>query len=68
MDVNSPDTNGYDILKQIQEQYHIPTVFLTSDKCLKTLRQAEALGADDYLTKPFSPLQLNEIIHSILEN
>ena len=68
LDAETPGVNGYEMLKYIQEKYGIPTVYITSDKNLKTLRQVEALGADDYLTKPFLPMELNEIVHSILEN
>lgn len=68
LDAETPDTNGYEVLKMIQEEYGVPTVFITSNKHLEALRQAEAMGADDYLIKPFMSLPLIEIVHSILEN
>lgn len=68
LDAEMPGMDGLEMLKTIQDGYHIPTVYMTSDKNWEALRQAEALGADDYLVKPFLPLQLNEIVHSILGN
>jgi len=40
-------------------------VFMTGDKNIETLKRAAVYGVDDYLTKPFLPLALKEIIHAI---
>lgn len=55
-------------MKHIQEKYNIPVVLMTGDRDKKTIQKAEEMGVDDYLTKPFLPLELNEIAHSILDN
>ncbi|MGN0712513.1 MAG: response regulator transcription factor [Anaerovoracaceae bacterium] len=65
LDIEMPGMHGLETLERICG-YEIPVVFMTSDKNMGTLRKAEAMGADDFLTKPFPPLQLNEIVHSIL--
>lgn len=58
VDIMLPKMNGYDLVKKIREGSNIPIVILSaknqdSDKILGL-----DLGADDYLTKPFNPLEL----------
>lgn len=58
VDIMLPKMNGYDLIKKIRENSNIPIVILSaknqdSDKILGL-----DLGADDYLTKPFNPLEL----------
>ena len=44
----------------------MPIVLMTGDRNIETIERATKLGVDDYLTKPFLPLALKEIIHSTL--
>jgi len=60
-----PQMDGFETLAAIKEKYDIPVVFMTGDKNLKTLERAAEYGVDDYLTKPFLPLALKEIMHSV---
>ncbi|MBU5590412.1 response regulator transcription factor [Clostridium sp. MSJ-4] len=58
LDVMMPKLDGFSLLKNIRENSEIPVIFLTArdedtDKVLGL-----GLGADDYMTKPFSPLEL----------
>ncbi len=58
VDVMLPGVNGYEICEAIREKHEVPILFVSAksdeiDK-LKGLR----LGADDYITKPFSPSEL----------
>lgn len=55
LDVGLPDLNGFDVCKQIRLTSKIPIFFLTAraDEVDKIL--GLELGADDYITKPFSP-------------
>ena len=58
VDIMLPKMNGYDLVKKIREMSNIPILILSarnldSDKILGL-----DLGADDYLTKPFNPLEL----------
>lgn len=68
LDIWMPEMDGFETLKHIQEKYNIPVVLMTGDRDKKTIQKAEEMGVDDYLTKPFLPLELNEIAHSILDN
>jgi two-component system response regulator VanR len=58
LDVMLPDTDGFRICRKIREKFFFPVIMLTakiedSDK-IKGL----TLGADDYITKPFNPLEV----------
>ena len=58
LDVMMPDTDGFTVLKMIRQIGNIPVIMLTAkgeeDDKIKGLE----LGADDYVTKPFSPREL----------
>ncbi len=58
LDVMLPDIDGFKICKKIREKYYFPIIMLTakiedSDKIMGL-----TFGADDYITKPFNPLEL----------
>ena len=66
LDIMMPKMNGYELTKKIREMSNIPIIILTaknqdSDKILGL-----NIGADDYLTKPFNPLEIIARIHSNL--
>ncbi|MEB3291124.1 MAG: response regulator transcription factor [Leptolyngbya sp.] len=67
LDVNLPDTNGYDLCKEMQSRTGVFVLMLTSrtDEADKIRGFAE--GADDYLTKPFSLLELEVRVGAILK-
>lgn len=65
LDVLMPEMDGFETLSRIKEKYDIPVVFMTGDKNLETINKATEYGVEDYLTKPFLPLALKEIMHSI---
>ena len=58
LDVMLPDQDGFSLLRELRKQYFFPIIMLTAkiqdqDKILGL-----TLGADDYMTKPFNPLEL----------
>ncbi len=66
-DVNMPNLNGYEVLKKLKETdllTFVPFIFLTAKSTMEELRKGMDLGADDYLTKPFSYHSLINAIHS----
>ncbi|MEL7034688.1 MAG: response regulator [Cyanobacteria bacterium J06592_8] len=69
-DVMMPEMDGYDVLKALRENKKtstIPFVFLTAKATRENLRQGMNLGADDYLTKPFSRKDLLGAISSRIQ-
>jgi two-component system catabolic regulation response regulator CreB len=66
IDVGLPDINGFELCKQIRDFSNIPIIFLTAraDEIDRIL--GLELGADDYVTKPFSPRELSTRVKAIL--
>jgi two-component system KDP operon response regulator KdpE len=66
LDIMMPDTDGFTVLKMIRQIGSIPVIMLTAkgeeDDKIKGLE----LGADDYVTKPFSPRELTSRIRAVL--
>ena len=54
LDVSLPDGNGFDIYKDIISKHNIPTIFLTAKDEEDDIVKGLELGAEDYITKPFS--------------
>lgn len=58
LDVMLPDINGFDILKRIRAKYTFPVIMLTAKTEYLDKITGLTLGADDYIPKPFNPLEL----------
>ncbi len=58
LDVNLPKLNGFDVCQRIRQQSDIPILLLTVRDEEDDIIRGLELGADDYITKPFSPRQL----------
>lgn len=54
LDINLPDGSGYDYLKWIRERSRLPVLMLTANDMEMDEVMGLTLGADDYMTKPFS--------------
>lgn len=54
LDINLPDGNGFDFLKEIKEKHDTPVIFLTANDMESDIVAGLEFGADDYITKPFS--------------
>ena len=70
LDVMLPDGNGFDILAQLRGLpafATLPIVLLTVKAELGDIRNGLALGADGYITKPYSKNQLAEVIGRVLK-
>ncbi|MEZ4590415.1 MAG: hybrid sensor histidine kinase/response regulator [Chloroflexota bacterium] len=69
-DVMMPELDGYQVLQEMRarpETAVIPFIFLTALADRRELRHGMEMGADDYLTKPFTRDELLNAIHSRLE-
>lgn len=58
LDVMLPDVDGFSICKTIREKYHFPIIMVTAKEEEIDKITGLTLGADDYVTKPFRPLEL----------
>ena len=69
-DITMPEMDGFEVLRDLRSNpltANIPFVFLTAQADRASLRQGMALGADDYVTKPFTSDELLAAIHTRLE-
>jgi len=66
LDIKMPRMDGYEVLKKLREKSHIPVVFLTSKDEEMDQFLGLRMGADDYITKPFSQRLLVERIRALL--
>lgn len=66
LDVTLPDGNGFDLYKIIHKKYNISTIFLTAKDDENDIVKGLELGAEDYVTKPFSTRELLARINKIM--
>lgn len=66
LDINLPSGSGFDVCRAIRAQSRIPVMMLTVRGEEEDLVKALDLGADDYLTKPFSPRTLLARVKALL--
>ena len=58
LDVMMPDIDGFLLCNKIREKYNFPIIFATAKVSDMDKINGLAIGADDYVTKPFQPLEL----------
>ena len=66
LDINLPSGSGFDVCRAIRERSRTPVMMLTVRGEETDLVRALDLGADDYLTKPFSPRTLLARVKALL--
>jgi len=66
LDVNLPKLDGFTVCRRIREQANTPIILLTVRSEEDDIVHGLRLGADDYITKPFSPRQLVARAHAVL--
>ena len=71
LDLMMPGMNGYAVLEQLErrrtaDEYR-PVLVLTADATREALRRALSLGAKDFLTKPFDPIEAMLRVWNLLE-
>ncbi|MEX2645899.1 MAG: response regulator transcription factor [Gaiellaceae bacterium] len=66
LDLMLPDRSGEDICREIRDRSDVPILMLTAKASEDERVGGLALGADDYLTKPFSPRELVARVRAIL--
>ncbi|MEK5469857.1 response regulator transcription factor [Paenibacillus sp. FSL R7-0210] len=66
LDVNLPDGSGLDYCERIRGTSQVPIIFLTANDMEPDIVTGFALGADDYITKPFSLMILRARVMAVL--
>ncbi len=66
LDVDLPKLSGWEVVKQIRTESTTPVIMLTGAHAEADIVRGLDLGADDYITKPFSPRQLTARIRTVL--
>ncbi|MGF1469563.1 MAG: putative bifunctional diguanylate cyclase/phosphodiesterase [Sandaracinaceae bacterium] len=70
-DVNMPGMDGFEVLEAVRQDPRtatIPVVIMTAQDDRASVRRGMALGADDYLTKPFTGAEVRETVRARLDH
>ncbi|MDO9491402.1 response regulator transcription factor [Acetobacterium sp.] len=67
LDVTMPKMDGFEVLEEIRETDNVPVIMLTARREEEDKIQGFEVGADDYVTKPFSPRELMVRIKALLK-
>jgi DNA-binding response OmpR family regulator len=65
LDLGLPDIDGFEVLKDIRRFSNVPVVIFTARTAEADIVRGLELGADDYITKPFSHIELLARVQSI---
>jgi DNA-binding response OmpR family regulator len=66
LDINLPDINGFDVLKEIRASSNIPVIIVTIRGMDDDQAKGLEIGADDYIVKPFKPRDLVARVNAVL--
>lgn len=66
LDVMLPDIDGFELLRTIRADHTYPVIMLTARDSQQDKIEGLSLGADDYVSKPFRPLELMARVHAQL--
>ena len=66
LDINMPQIDGFEVARRLRGRSRIPLLMLTARGEESDVVRALGLGADDYLTKPFSPKILIARVRALL--
>jgi len=66
LDVGLPDINGFELFKELKKHNNVPVIFLTARSEEIDRVVGLEIGADDYVTKPFSPRELTARVKAVL--
>lgn len=66
LDIMLPGVDGFDVLREIRKSSQVPVIMLTARESEVDKVVGLELGADDYLTKPFSPRELTARVKAVL--
>ncbi|MBS4195899.1 response regulator transcription factor [Lederbergia citri] len=58
LDIMMPKMDGYEVIRQVREQHALPVIFLSAKTSDLDKITGLVMGADDYMSKPFNPMEL----------
>jgi two-component system, chemotaxis family, chemotaxis protein CheY len=68
-DINMPNINGLEVVKFVKENPRykaIPMIIVSTEQGEKEIQKGLALGASEYVTKPFHPDNLKKVIQKVM--
>lgn len=65
-DIMMPEMNGYELIQKVREAYNMPIIIISAKREDSDKVIGLNIGADDYLTKPFNPLEVIARVRSSL--
>jgi DNA-binding response OmpR family regulator len=66
LDIGLPDMEGFEVLREIRRFSQVPVIMLTVRKEDTDIARGLEMGADDYITKPFSHIELVARVQAVL--
>ncbi|MEI7026221.1 response regulator transcription factor [Paenibacillus sp. y28] len=66
LDIMMPEMDGLKLIKKIREAHHFPVLFLSAKSQHHDTILGLSLGADDYIAKPFNPLEIVARVQALL--
>ena len=66
LDIGLPDCTGFDLFHDLRARSNVPVIFLTARSEELDRVVGLEMGADDYVTKPFSPRELSARVRAVL--
>jgi two-component system chemotaxis response regulator CheY len=70
-DINMPDINGLELISYLRNNSNykqIPIFIISTESSSKDIEKGKLLGANEYLVKPFDPIQLQQLISAYLND
>lgn len=58
LDIHLPDQNGFDVARKFREKSDGVLIFITGEKSKRTVLEGFEIGCDDFIIKPFDPVEL----------
>lgn len=66
LDINMPGLDGFEVMTDLRERWPVPVIMVTGNNTQDQRRSGLDRGADDYVTKPFSPAELAARVRAVL--
>ena len=66
LDIGIPQVDGFEVVRRMRETSNVPVIMVTARDSEWDMARAFDLGADDYVTKPFSPREVTARVRVVL--